>query len=126
MLMYIYQIGIEYIVRCLKMSQFDFAIKKLNDNEIVEIKPRGNSMSGIINSGDRVIIRPPFLNEGFAIGAVVLVKVRGNVYLHLIKSIRNISGNIQYQIGNNRGRINGWVSKGAIYGIAQSVNDRLL
>jgi hypothetical protein len=42
----------------------------------------------------------------------VLCKVNGREYLHLIKAI---SGE-RFQIGNNRGRINGWVSANAIFG----------
>jgi hypothetical protein len=46
------------------------------------------------------------------IGDVVLCKVNGREYLHLIKAIQGG----RFQIGNNRGRINGWVSTGAIFG----------
>lgn len=42
----------------------------------------------------------------------LLCKVNGNQYLHLIKAI---SGK-RFQIGNNRGRINGWVYANSIYG----------
>jgi len=108
------------------MGQFDFAIKKLTSGDEVIIKPHGNSMVGLVNSGDTVVVRPAS-QEHLPVGSIVLVKVRGNVYLHLIKAIRTISkGKIQYQIGNNRGRINGWVNKGAIYGKAISVNGMLL
>ncbi len=43
---------------------------------------------------------------------VVLCKVNGREYLHLVKAIQGA----RFQIGNNRGRINGWVSAGAIFG----------
>ncbi len=36
---------------------------------------------------------------------IVLCKVAGNEYLHIVKSIENRG----YQIGNNRGLINGWI-----------------
>src|SRR5262245_54907543 len=42
----------------------------------------------------------------------VLCKVNGRQYLHLVKAI---DGN-RFQIGNNRGRINGWISAHGIYG----------
>ena len=43
---------------------------------------------------------------------VVLVRCRDREYLHLVKAIQGG----RYQIGNNRGRINGWVSGNAIFG----------
>lgn len=45
-------------------------------------------------------------------GDVVLCKVRGSEYLHIVKAI----GENRFQIGNNRGLINGWVGPGSIYG----------
>lgn len=47
---------------------------------------------------------------------VVLVRVKGNVYLHLIRSMSQ-TGNL-FQIANNKGRINGWVTADHIYGKA--------
>ena len=46
------------------------------------------------------------------VGDVVLCKVNGREYLHLIKAVQGE----RYQIGNNRGRINGWVSRNGIFG----------
>jgi hypothetical protein len=46
------------------------------------------------------------------VGDIVLCKVRGREYLHLVKARQGE----RYLIGNNCGRINGWVSRGAIYG----------
>ena len=45
------------------------------------------------------------------------VKVKGNVYLHLIKAINDK----RFLIGNNRGGINGWVGANGIYGIATQI-----
>jgi hypothetical protein len=47
----------------------------------------------------------------------VLCKVGGTQYLHLIKAIRGPS----FQIGNNRGGINGWISRNNIYGVCVRV-----
>ena len=47
-----------------------------------------------------------------AVGDIVLCSVRGNHYLHLIKAIQGK----RFQIGNNRGGINGWVGANSIYG----------
>ena len=43
---------------------------------------------------------------------IVLCKVNGFQYLHLIKAIQAE----RFQIGNNRGRINGWIGENGIYG----------
>jgi hypothetical protein len=45
-------------------------------------------------------------------GDVVLCKVRGSEYLHIVKAIQ--AG--RFQIGNNRGFINGWIGASSIFG----------
>jgi len=52
------------------------------------------------------------VNQVLAIDDVVLCRVSGQQYLHLIKAIQGE----RYQIGNNRGHVNGWTSRGQIYG----------
>ena len=52
-------------------------------------------------------------------GDIVLCKVRGNEYLHLIKAVQGE----RFQIGNNRGLINGWVPPSAIFGKLVSVDN---
>ncbi len=89
-------------------------IKKLQAGKIVQFKPRGNSMSGYIESGDSVMVEPiskatlPLL-----VGDIVLCRVKGNEYLHKIKAIKGK----QFQIGNARGKINGWITINSIYGV---------
>jgi hypothetical protein len=93
------------------MSWATAAITKLQAGETVTICPRGNSMTPIIKSGEEVTLVP--LGEQLPQkGDVVLVHVAGSDYLHLVKAIQ---GN-RYQIGNNHGRINGWVGINNIYG----------
>jgi hypothetical protein len=48
----------------------------------------------------------------FEVWDIVLCKVAGNEYLHIVKSIENG----RYQIGNNREFINGWIGPVHIYG----------
>jgi phage repressor protein C with HTH and peptisase S24 domain len=86
------------------------AIQDLNNGRVTKIRPHGNSMNPKIKSGQLVTISP---SKEYVKGDIVLVKVKGRVFLHLIKSIKN---NNQYCISNNRGYINGWVSKDSIYG----------
>ena len=93
-------------------------IARLKQGETVSLRPRGNSMQGKIASGQLCTV-VPVGEESLTVGEIVLCKVNGKEYLHLIKAI---SGE-RYQIGNNRGRINGWVSINAIYGRCISVED---
>ncbi len=86
-------------------------IARLQQGETVQFRPRGNSMRGKVESGQLCTVRPvdPATLE---VGDVVLCKVNGRQYLHLVKAIQGD----RFQIGNNRGRINGWVSRSGIYG----------
>jgi hypothetical protein len=86
-------------------------IQKLRVGESVSFRPHGHSMTGRIDSGQLCTVVPidPALLE---VGDIVLCKVAGNEYLHIVKGIRGG----QYQIGNNRGFINGWIGPESIYG----------
>jgi len=68
------------------MGWADFAVKKLQEGEPAIIKPTGNSMKGLIKSGSKVTVGPIELDE-IDVGAIVLCKVKGKQYLHLVKSI---------------------------------------
>lgn len=96
---------------------FTYAIKQLQEGKKARIKPRGNSMRGKVESGDIVQIEP-CNPDTLVTGDIVLVKVKGNVYLHLIKAIKQEKDKLRFQIGNNVGGINGWVGSNAIYGKA--------
>jgi SOS-response transcriptional repressor LexA len=95
------------------MSWATFAKEALRRGETVQIRPRGHSMTGKVNDGDRVTLAPCD-TETLKVGDIVLVRVHGSDYLHLIKAISQG----RFLIGNNRGGTNGWVGKHAIYGIA--------
>jgi len=85
------------------MSWADRAIESLNNNENATIKPHGNSMKPKVESGATVILEPVEISD-LKVDDIVLCKVKGNVYLHLVKAIDG--GRVQ--IGNNKGGINGW------------------
>ena len=93
-------------------------IEKLRAGETVSFRPLGHSMVGKIESGQRCTVIPvdPAVLK---VGDIVLCKVRGYEYLHLAKAIQGD----RFQIGNNRGRINGWVSRNAIFGRCIKVED---
>lgn len=86
-------------------------IAKLKEGEEVSFRPKGNSMLPRIRSGDLCTVSPVPLSEIQA-GDVVLCKVHGREFLHLVKAIKNGS----YLIANNRGHINGWVGASSVYG----------
>lgn len=93
------------------MGWASYYIEKLKQGEIVSFRPRGNSMTGKIESGQLCTVAPVEA-VALAIGDIVLCRVNGNEYLHLIKAIQGP----RFQIGNNRGRINGWITARSIYG----------
>ena len=86
-------------------------IEKLRAGATVAFRPRGHSMSGKIESGQLCTVAPvdPVTLQ---VGDIVLCKVNGREYLHLVKAIQGP----RFQIGNNRGHINGWVGRQSIYG----------
>jgi hypothetical protein len=86
-------------------------IEKLKQGEVVQFRPRGNSMSGKVESGQLCVVKPVGI-AALNVGDIVLCKVNGFQYLHHIKAIQGE----RFQIGNNRGRINGWVGRNSIYG----------
>ena len=93
-------------------------IEQLTRGETVQFRPRGNSMSGKIDSGQLVTVKPVG-NCNIQIGSIVLCKVNGAQYLHLVKAT---SGD-RFQIDNNRGRINGWTTRRNIFGIVAKVEN---
>ena len=87
-------------------------ISQLKSGESVKFRPRGNSMVGKIESGQLCTVEPIADSNSLSVGDIVLCKVKGNEYIHLIKAIQGK----RFQIGNNRGRINGWVTASSIFG----------
>ncbi len=86
-------------------------IAKLKAGEVVSFRPRGNSMSPRIESGQLCTVSPVDAST-LSVGDIVLCEVNGNEYLHFIKAIQGQ----RFQIGNNRGGINGWIGVNAVFG----------
>lgn len=97
------------------MSWATHLIEKLREGETVSFRPRGNSMTPKIKSGDLCTVVPDI--SEIKKGDIVLCKVRGSQYLHLVSAIRGD----QYQISNNHGRVNGWITVSNIFGKLISV-----
>jgi SOS-response transcriptional repressor LexA len=85
-------------------------VQSLAAGKIVRCRPKGQSMSGRIESGQLITIEPARA-EDVRVGDAVFCRVNGNYYVHLVKA-RGQDGRLQ--IGNNRGHINGWTK--AVYG----------
>ena len=75
-------------------------------------------MAGKIESGQLCTVEP-IEPASLKVGDIVLCKVNGREFLHLVKAIQGP----RFQIGNNRGRINGWIAAGAIFGRCVRVED---
>ncbi len=61
-------------------------IGKLKAGETVSFRPRGHSMKPKVNSGDLVTVEPLSDESDLSVGDIVLCKVSGQQYLHLIKA----------------------------------------
>lgn len=85
-------------------------VEKLKNGETVKFRPHGHSMQPKINSGELVTVSPDL--KDLEVGDIVLCKVHGTYYLHLVKAM---DGD-RCQIANNHGHINGWVSRNGVYG----------
>jgi len=90
------------------------AFNAVANGENVSIRPKGNSMTGRIESGQLVTIEPVHFDK-LEEGDIVLCKVHGRVYLHLVKALQHGRA----LIGNNRGGTNGWTTN--IVGIVTNI-----
>jgi len=89
-------------------------ILKLQAGETVRFSPRGRSMEPAVRDGQEVTVEPVYSGNGIEPGDVVLCKVKGFEYLHLVKAYDKAAH--KFLIGNNKGRVNGWIDCNAIYG----------
>lgn len=68
-------------------------------------------MAPRIESGQLCTVEPVDVTT-IRVDDIVLCKVNGNEYLHFVKAIQGQ----RFQIGNNRGGINGWIGPNGIFG----------
>lgn len=102
------------------MGMLDTQAERLREGATVEFRPTGTSMVPLVHSRQRVRVAPadPALLEP---GDIVLARVAGTVYLHLVTAVDTPRRRVQ--IGNNRGRVNGWTSHDRVFGICLAVDD---
>jgi hypothetical protein len=110
------------------MLEFTFSGKEskttadhLQNGETCKVTGVGNSMTPILKSKQSVICVPVTEDTELEKKDIVLCKVNGHYYLHLIKSIKKTKNGCTYLIGNNHGHDNGWVSKDKIYGRVEEI-----
>lgn len=89
------------------------AAQHLMNGEICILTGYGQSMTPILKSKQKVKVIPVTDKIDLKKNDIVFCKVKGSYYLHKISAIRN---NKTYQISNNHGHVNGWISRNKIYG----------
>jgi hypothetical protein len=103
------------------MGALDAVAARVAAGGTVDFRPRGTSMIPLVRSGDLVTVAP-VVPAKVEPGDIVLVRVAGTTYLHLISAVDHERGRVQ--ISNNRGRVNGWTGHARVYGICLSVAGR--
>jgi hypothetical protein len=100
------------------MANLDAVAARVAAGATVQFRPKGSSMVPLIKSGDLVTVAPadPARLE---VGDIVLARVAGTTYLHLVSALDPARGRVQ--ISNNKGRVNGWTSSGHVAGICVDV-----
>jgi hypothetical protein len=94
------------------------ARRELTARRVVKVRPTGGSMRGRIESGQLVTLAPVD-SATVEVGDAVMVAWKGGFLLHLVKDATAE----QLLIGNNVGKINGWVPRSAVLGKVIKVED---
>lgn len=103
------------------MSKASFIANMLQEGKTIEkYKEVGNSMLPILKSRQPVTLKPVTSETNLKKDDIVFCKVKGNYHTHKISKIRGK----QFQISNNRGFINGWITKDKIFGIVTKIWDK--
>lgn len=103
-----------------EMGVLDTAASRLTGGaESVRFRPRGQSMIPLVRSGELVTVYRLRDRSTLEPGQVVLVTVRGKVYLHKVISVDREREIVL--IGNNHGHVNGWTQFAYVHGIKLTV-----
>ena len=94
-------------------------IARLRAGETVSFREGGNSMTPRIKSRQKCTYKPVIFSGDVAVGDAVFCKVGGNYFTHLITAMRGD----QYQISNNHGHVNGWITLNSIFGKVIAIED---
>ncbi|WP_318658155.1 GNAT family N-acetyltransferase [Streptomyces sp. fd1-xmd] len=101
------------------MGMLDTQADRVGRGETVEFRPTGGSMAPLVHSRQKVRVAPadPGLVE---VGDIVLARVAGTVYLHLVSAVD--APRRRVQISNNHGHVNGWTGYDRVLGICLAVD----
>lgn len=91
-------------------------VERLEAGEDVTIRPSGQSMTPRIRSKQPVTLSP-LGDLPIEVGMIVLARVKGRFYLHLVTAR---DGN-RVQISNNHGYVNGWTTTERVYGVVAKI-----
>ncbi|MFD5436237.1 S26 family signal peptidase [Kitasatospora sp. NPDC127067] len=100
------------------MGAWDGVAARVAGGATVEFRPNGSSMVPLIRSRQLVTVAPVDPSK-LELGDIVLARVAGTVYLHLVSALDPARRRVQ--ISNNRGRINGWTGHDRVFGICVAV-----
>ena len=89
---------------------------KLKEGCVCKVTGVGNSMTPILKSRQAVIAEPITEETKLEKKDIVLCKVRGHYYLHLVWATRTEGEKEMYLIGNNHGHANGWIPRTQVFG----------
>ncbi|AGZ43689.1 hypothetical protein [Actinoplanes friuliensis] len=103
------------------MSNLIAVAARVAAGSAVEFRPTGSSMVPLIRSRQLVTVEPVD-PATVVVGDIVLCRVAGAVYLHLVSAVDPAKRRVQ--ISNNRGRVNGWTSYDRVYGRCTAVDGR--
>lgn len=107
-------------LRCWQsMGALDAIAARVAQGRTVDFRPSGSSMVPLIRSRQLVTVAPVDPTK-VEVGDIVLARVAGTTYLHLVSAVDAPSGRVQ--ISNNRGRVNGWTNHARVYGICTAVD----
>lgn len=101
------------------MGALDALAQRVAAGAVIRFRPSGSSMVPLIRSRQLVTVAPVEPRR-LEVGDIVLARVAGTTYLHLVSAISPDAERVQ--ISNNRGRVNGWTGYARVFGICTSVD----
>ena len=104
----------------------DRVVKILEDDTAAKFKVSGTSMTPRVKDGEYVTVRKLRADEDPRKGDIVLARVEGSLYLHLVSAIEKEKGRVKrVQISNNHGHVNGWTPRDKVYALLVKLPARM-
>jgi SOS-response transcriptional repressor LexA len=91
------------------------AVAKLQNGQAAQVKPTGHSMQGKVSDGDLVTLEP-CQPQDLVAGDIVLARIKGRRYFHLVLHLIIKCEANKFLIGNNHGRLDGWITAESVFG----------